>query len=291
MASGKDLKRRISGAKSTQQITKAMKMVSAARLRRAQDAIVKARPFAGAIRQVVQNLVQNEEIRESHPMLTRREIKKVNVVLITSDRGLCGSFNSSLNKKAEQMYRAEASKYEKFDFTCIGKRGYEYLNLRKIPVANYLQDFQRGLTYAKVHAFANDLLESYLKGEYDEIRVIFSEFRSAVSQVTQAHTLLPVDFKNEAGAGEAGTGLDFLYEPSREEILAELMPRYFVSKFYRSLLENVASEHGARMAAMDSATKNAGEMIKKLTLEYNKVRQAGITKELLEIVSGAEALK
>jgi F-type H+-transporting ATPase subunit gamma len=289
MASGKDLKRRIASVKSTQQITKAMKMVAAARLRRSQEAIVKARPFAAAIKQVVQNLIRHEEIRAYHPLLMKREVKKVNVILITSDRGLCGSFNSSLVKKAEQMFKDEAKNFESFDFTCIGKRGYEYLNLRKIPVKEYFQDFQKGMTYGRVQAIANDMLESYVNGEVDEIRMIYSDFRSAVSQVPTAETLLPVNLAAESEA--SGPSVDFLYEPDREKILADLLPRYFKSKLFRGLLESAASEHGARMAAMDSATKNAGEMIRKLTLEYNKVRQAGITKELLEIVSGAEALK
>lgn len=291
MASGKELKRRIASTKSSQQITKAMKMVAAARLRRSQEAVMRARPFAAAIRQTVQNLIHNEEIREFHTLLTKRDVKRVNVILITSDRGLCGGFNSALLKKAEQMYRADASKYEKFDFTCIGKKGYEYLNLRKVPVANYYQDFQKGLSYAKVAALANDFIESYEKGEYDEIRVIYSEFRSAISQVPQSLTLLPVDLVEETQESARAPYVDFLYEPSRERILDELLPRYFKAKLFRAMLESAASENGARMSAMDSATKNAGEMIKRLTLEFNKVRQAGITKELLEIVSGAEALK
>jgi F-type H+-transporting ATPase subunit gamma len=289
MASGKDLKRRIASVKSTQQITKAMKMVAAARLRRAQEAIVKARPFAAAIKDTVQNLVRNEEVRAFHPLLTKREVKKVRVILLSSDRGLCGSFNTALLKRAENMYKSEASKYEEFQFICIGKKGYEYLNLRKIPVAEYFQDFQKQVTYAKVQAVCNDMIDSYIKGEIDEIRIVYSEFRSAVSQVPTTVTLLPVSFENEAGG--KGASLDFLYEPNREEILADLLPRYFKAKVFKGILESAASEHGARMAAMDSATKNAGEMIKKLTLEYNKIRQAGITKELLEIVSGAEALK
>lgn len=291
MASGKDLKRRIASVKSTQQITKAMKMVAAARLRRAQDAIVRARPFAAAIRGVVENLVQGEEVREHHPLLAKREIKKVNVILITSDRGLTGGFNTNLNKKAEQMYRAEGSKYEKFVFTCIGKKGYEHLRLRGIPVHEYIPDFQKGMTYARVQVAAEKLIESYKSGEFDEIRVIFSEFRSAISQIPHAETLLPIDCSEGASAEAAKGPTDFMFEPTQPEILSELLPRYFKTKLYRALLESAASNYGAQMSAMESATKNAGEMIRKLTLEFNKVRQAGITKELLEIVSGAEALK
>jgi len=289
MASGKDLKRRIASVKSTQQITKAMKMVAAARLRRAQEAIVRARPFAASIRGVVENLVANEEVREHHPLLMKRQVKRVNVILITSDRGLTGGFNTNLVKKAEVLYRNENSKYEKFTFTCIGKKGYEYLKMRGIPVSEYLPDFQKGLTFARVQVLADKLIESYQGGEFDEIRVIFSEFRSAISQIPQTETLLPIILA-EAEGDKTGQA-DFIFEPGRVEILSELLPRYFKTKIYRALLESAASNYGAQMSAMESATKNAGEMIRKLTMEFNKVRQAGITKELLEIVSGAEALK
>jgi F-type H+-transporting ATPase subunit gamma len=289
MASGKDLKRRIASVKSTQQITKAMKMVAAARLRRAQDAIVKARPFAAAIRGVVENLVQSEETRENHPLLAKREVQTVNVILITSDRGLTGGFNANLVKKAETLFKAEAGKYKKFAFTCIGKKGYEYLKLRGMPIAEYLPDFQKQMTYAKVQVVAEKLIEQYKNGEWDEIRVIFSEFRSAISQIPQMEALLPISVSSEGETAKGGA--DFLFEPGQAQILSELLPRYFKTKLYRALLESTASNYGAQMSAMESATKNAGEMIRKLTLEYNKVRQAGITKELLEIVSGAEALK
>jgi F-type H+-transporting ATPase subunit gamma len=291
MASGKDLKRRITSVKSTQQITKAMKMVAAARLRRAQEAIVRARPFAAAIRGVVENLVTGEEVREHHPLLQKRVVKKVNVILITSDRGLTGGFNTNLVKRAEALYRNENSKYEQLTFTCIGKKGYEYLRLRKIPVHAYLPDFQKGMTFARVQAEAEKLLDSYIKGEFDEIRVIFSEFRSAISQIPTTETLLPIEVDAAKPATATSGPTDFLFEPNQDTILNELLPRYFKTKLYRSLLESVASNYGAQMSAMESATKNAGEMIRKLTQEYNRVRQAGITKELLEIVSGAEALK
>ncbi len=291
MASGKDLKRRITSVKSTQQITKAMKMVAAARLRRAQEAIIKARPFASAIRGVVENLIRDEENREHNPLLAQRRVKKVNIILITSDRGLTGGFNSNLIKKAETIYRADSGKFEKFTFTCIGKKGYEYLKLRNIPISEYLPDFQKSLTYAKVQVLAEKLIESYKVGEFDEIRVIFSEFKSAISQLPVEEVLLPVTLPDAATAESAIGQSDFLFEPNRVEILDKLLPRYFKTKLYRALLESAASNYGAQMSAMESATKNAGEMIRKLTQEFNRVRQAGITKELLEIVSGAEALK
>lgn len=291
MASGKDLKRRIASVKSTQQITKAMKMVAAARLRRAQETIVRARPFSGSIKKTVQNLVRSEEIREVNALLTRREVRRVKVILITSDRGLCGGFNTNLIKRAEAMYRAEASKYDEFAFTCFGKKGYEALTLRNIPVAKYYQDFFKGISYAKVSVLADDLIDSFVNAEVDEIRILFAEFRSAISQIVTTTSLLPVSISDGENTVQTNGVTDFLYEPSRERVLEQLLPRYFKAKLYNAFLENFASEHGARMAAMDNATKNAGELIRKLTLEYNKVRQANITKELLEIVSGAEALK
>jgi len=290
MASGKDLKRRIASVNSTRQITKAMKMVAAARLRRAQDAILRARPFALSIRSVVGDLIKSDSIREYHPLLSRRAAKKVNVILVTSDRGLCGSFNTNLLKRAEALYREESGKYEKLVFTCFGKKGYEYLTLHKIPIHKYHQDFFKGFKYAKAHAAAEEMIQEYLAGDFDEIRVIFAEFKSAISQIIVRQTLLPIEAK-ESNDDDVGDAADYLFEPNREKILDKLLPRYFIAQLYRSMLESQASEHGARMAAMDNATKNAGEMIRKLTLEFNKVRQAGITKELLEIVSGAEALK
>lgn len=290
MASGKDLRRRIASVKSTQQITKAMKMVAAARLRRAQEAIVGARPFAAGIQNVVQGLLQNDELKDGNALLQSRAVKRVNVILLTSDRGLCGGFNASLQKRAESMYREEAAKYEKFTFTCLGRKGFEYLSNRKIPVHKNHTDFFKGLKYAKVAAIADELTESFLSGEFDEIRLVFAEFRSAISQVVTLENFLPVQLKNAAGE-KAQSGGDFIFEPSAEDILKEILPRYLKTRLYKAVLESQASEYGARMAAMDNATKNAGEMIRKLTLQYNKVRQAGITSELLEIVSGAEALK
>ncbi|NUM89584.1 MAG: ATP synthase F1 subunit gamma [Bdellovibrionales bacterium] len=284
MASARDLRRRIGSVKNTQQITKAMKMVAAARLRRAQDAIVRARPYAAAIKGMVANISGIQGVEELHPLLRAREVKRAVVVLITSDRGLCGGFNSNLIKRAEALYRAEK---DKVSFVTIGKRGYDYLRGRQIPVQKNYTDFFKSVSYAKVQAVSDELIEGFLSGEYDEVRVVFSEFRSAISQIPQTVSLLPIRFPQEAGKSST----EFLFEPDKRSVLADILPRYFRAKIYKAVLESQASEFGARMAAMDSATKNAGEMIRKLSLEYNKQRQAGITKELLEIVSGAEALK
>lgn len=292
MASGKDLKRRIASVKSTQQITKAMKMVAAARLRRSQEAIVRARPFAIAIKETVQNILLDSDIRNKHALLDSRETpKNALVIVVSSDRGLCGSFNSSLLKRAENFYRQNKDKYaDGIKFLCIGKKGYEYLTHRKIPIFKYIPDFQKGMTYAQVQILAEELMKNFVNHEFDEIHVVFSEFRSAISQVVTMQTILPVGTESTPDKKNTLSESEFLFEPEKEKILDTLLPRYFKAKLYRALLESAASEHGARMSAMENATKNAGEMIRKLTLEYNKIRQAGITKELLEIVSGAEAL-
>ena len=291
MASGKELRRRITSVKNTQQITRAMKMVSAAKLRRAQDAITQARPYAKGLKSVVQGLIANPASAEGHPLLEPREVKRVAVLIMTSDRGLCGSFNANLNKRAERMYREEAANYDEFAFYCVGKKSFEYLSRRKIPVNEHYEDLLKDASYAAVSAIGEELIAKYVAGEVDEIRLIYAEFRSALSQIVTCERLLPVDPELEEANDSGNTAqTDFLFEPDQEQLLEELLPRYFKTLVYKAVLETLASEHGARMAAMDAATSNAGDVIRKLTLLYNNVRQAGITRELLEITAGAEAL-
>ncbi len=285
MASGKELRRRITSVKSTQQITRAMKMVSAAKLRRAQDRVIQARPYAKEIKKVVGALAQDTSLTESSPLLAPRKVKKVNVVLLTSDRGLCGGFNSNLNKFAEKLYKEESGNFESFTFTCLGKKGSEYLKLRNVPIAKTYVDFYKDADFSKTAVLGEGLMESFLQGEFDELRLVYAEFKSALSQIIKQETLLPIP----VSSGESESH-DFIFEPNSKIILRKLLPRYFKSLLYRAVLESTASEHGARMAAMDSATTNAGEVIRKLTLLYNNVRQAGITSELLEITAGSEAL-
>jgi F-type H+-transporting ATPase subunit gamma len=289
MASGKELRRRIQSVKNTQQITKAMKMVSAAKLRRAQDAIVHARPYAVAIRKATQLAAANPYVREAHPLFQAKPVKKVNVILMTSDRGLCGGYNSNLCKRAEKLHREEAKGLEVFSFTCIGKRGYDFLRSRKIPVRKFYADIQKSVSFAKAAVVADEITEAFSSGEFDEIRLIFAEFRSALSQTIVVDTLLPIA-NTEFGELDIAAKSDFIFEPEQAEVLNDLLPRYLRTAVFRALLEGAASEHGARMAAMDSATRNAGEVIQKLKLLYNNVRQANITRELLEITAGAEAL-
>lgn len=290
MASAKDLRKRISTVKNTQQITKAMKMVSAAKLRRAQDNIFALRPYAHEVNGVIASLARAGGTDFTHPLLTPKEEEgehtSVLVVIVTSDRGLCGAFNANVIKAAQRYVRTHAHKYKKFDLAFIGKKGYEYFKNRR--PGKYYANFFQGLKFAKSQVLAQELIQAHLDGEYDEIKFIYNEFKSAISQKVNVETFLPIRAPEEA----AGTEMSLtIYEPGPVEILDKLLPRHFAVQAHRVLLESLASEHGARMAAMESATKNAGEMIKKITLLYNKTRQAGITKELLEIVSGTEAQK
>lgn len=289
MASAKDLRKRISTVKNTQQITKAMKMVSAAKLRRAQDNIYALRPYAHEVNGVIASLARAGGTDFTHPLLTPRdetEHTSVLVVVVTSDRGLCGAFNANVIKAAQRYVRTHAHKYKKFDLAFIGKKGYEFFK-NKRP-GKYYANFFTGLKFTKSQVLAQELIQAHLNGEYDEIKFIYNEFKSAISQKVNVETFLPIRAPEEAAGVETTLTI---YEPAATEILETLLPKHFAVQAHRVLLESLASEHGARMAAMESATKNAGEMIKKITLLYNKTRQAGITKELLEIVSGTEAQK
>jgi F-type H+-transporting ATPase subunit gamma len=289
MANAKDLRKRIASVKNTQQITKAMKMVSAAKLRKAQEAIVALRPFARELNGVIATLATATGGEITHPLLEARDVsehKSVLLVVVASDRGLCGGFNSSVFKAAQRYMRSNAHKYKKFDMAYIGKKGFEFFKSRK--PGKYYVNFFPGLRYAKAKVLADELIQSFLSGEYDEIKFVYNEFKSAISQKVNVETLLPLRAPDPAAAGAT---LMTIYEPAPQEILEKLLPRHFAVQVYRILLESLASEHGARMAAMENATRNAGEMIRKITLLYNKTRQAGITKELLEIVSGTEAQK
>lgn len=289
MASAKDLRKRISSVKNTQQITRAMKMVSAAKLRRAQDNILSLRPYAHEVNSVIAQLARAGRSETIHPLLAERDpadTEKVLVIVVTSDRGLCGAFNANVIKTAQRYMRTHSHKYKQLDFAYIGKKGFEFFKSRK--PGKYYNNFFQGLKFGRAQELAQQLIELYLTGEYDEIKFIYNEFKSAISQKVNVETFLPVRISDEAaGTGPAMT----LYEPGIPAILEGLLPKHFAVQVYRVLLESLASEHGARMAAMENATKNAGEMIKKITLLYNKTRQAGITKELLEIVSGTEAQK
>jgi F-type H+-transporting ATPase subunit gamma len=289
MANLRAIRKRIGSVKSTQQITKAMKMVSAAKLKRAQDAIVAARPYARKMREVVQ-AVAGRAGKDAHPLLSSRETKKVALLVITSDRGLCGGFNSNLLRAANRFLQETRENVGEVALYVVGRKARDFFRRRHVPMRKEYVGVLGALSYAHAEQIAGDLVDGFLAEEFDEVVIAFNEFRSAISQAVRRDKLFPVAFEQAKEEG-SGTEIDYLYEPSREEILATLLPRYVEAQIFRMLLESVAGEHGARMTAMDSATNNAVDMISRLTLQMNRARQAAITKELLEIISGAEALK
>ena len=289
MANLRAIRKRISSVKSTQQITRAMKMVSAAKLRRAQDGINAARPYARKMREVVQAVAGRAE-SGAHPLLTVRESKKLALLVVTSDRGLAGSFNAGLTRAVYRFLNERRGEYEEITLFVVGRKGRDFFRRREIPVRKEYLGVLGSLSRGHAEGMSNDLVEGFLSGEFDEVQIVFNEFRSAISQVARFEKLFPIALeKPEEEAG--GADIDYLYEPSREEILAALLPKYVETQIFRVLLESVAGEHGARMTAMDSATNNSVDMIARLTLQMNRARQATITTELTEIVSGAEALK
>ena len=288
MANLRAIRKRISSVKSTQQITRAMKMVSAAKLRRAQDGINAARPYARKMREVV-TAVAGRAGSDAHPLLTAREAKKLALLVVTSDRGLCGSFNSGLTRAVHRFLNEHRGRYEEITLFVVGRKGRDFFRRREIPIRKELLGVLGSVSRHHAESIANDLVGGFLAGEFDEVQIAFNEFRSAISQVVRFEKMFPIALESSGKAG--GDDVDYLYEPSREEILATLLPKYVETMIFRILLESVAGEHGARMTAMDSATNNAVDMIARLTLQMNRARQATITTELTEIVSGAEALK
>jgi F-type H+-transporting ATPase subunit gamma len=286
----RDIRNRIGSVKSTRQITKAMKMVAAAKLRRAQDAILKTRPYAQLLDQTLARVAARAAAEEvvAHPLLAPRVPKSAEVVVITSDRGLAGGFNSNIARRTQRFLTEESERFERIQLATIGKKGRDFFRARRLEVRKDFTGVHTDLRYEKAEAIAEEYTQRYLAGEVDAVFLAYNEFKSAISQKPVVVQLLPVE--TPAGA-DAAAGIDFKYEPSREELLAELLPRHIAMQVWRALLESAASEHGARMSAMESATKNAEEMISALTLQYNRARQAYVTKELMEIVSGAEALK
>jgi len=286
MATLRDIKRRIRSVKSTQQITKAMYMVSAAKLRRAQEGAESNRPYARAFERVVASLAKRAE-KKDHPLLKPREEKKIELVLVTSDRGLCGGFNSNLIRTAEAFLKERRPRHEAVALSVIGKKARDYFRRRKVEVRLAEVDVLRRLEYSRAAALGQDLISRYLSGEVDGVYLIYSVFKSAMVQRPTTVRLLPLELPSEEGTA----AVDYIYEPNAKAVLEDLLPRYVRVQFYRSLLESRASEHGARMTAMDAATSNASDMIGKLTLQFNRARQAAITKELMEIIGGKEALE
>lgn len=293
MANLKDIRNRIQSVKNTQQITRAMKMVSAAKLRRAQMNIQNLRPYAKHILSVINDIATTQRIE--HPLLgTNKVPKKILLVVLTSDRGLAGGFNNNINRYALKFYRDNQSKYEKMDFLFVGRRGSDFFKSRQISGVDTILNLAREVSYDLASGVATRLLEAYQTEQYDAVYLIYNEFKSAIQQIVTTEQLLPVDTSSSklvGKEGEVGFAADMIFEPSPEAIIDDLLKKHFAVQVYRAMCESVAAEHGARMAAMENATKNAGEMIRMMTLTYNKLRQASITTELIEITSGAEALK
>lgn len=286
MANLKAIKKRIVSVKNTRQITKAMKMVSAAKLRRAQENVVAARPYAGKLAEVLERLARSQEADPS-PLMVKRDTGRALLVVVTSDRGLCGGFNANLSKAAERFIKERSGDFKEISLMTIGRKGYEFLRNRHTVRKHHGNIFST-LSYQTAALVAAELVEGYLAEEYDEVYVIYNAFKSVMSQDITLEQLLPIVPK--AGAEEE-VGTEYIYEPSKAALLDELLPKHIEVQVFKALLESVASEHGARMTAMDSASKNATEMIGKLTLIYNRARQAAITTELMEIISGAESIK
>ena len=286
MASLKSIKKRIVSVKNTRQITKAMKMVSAAKLRRAQENVVAARPYAKKLAEVLERLAGQQD-SDVNPLMEKRPADKALLILVTSDRGLCGGFNANISKAAERFVRENKASYKELSIMTIGRKGYEFLKNRQTIYKNYTNVFS-SLNYQTAALLAQEVVQGYLDGEYDEVFLMYNSFRSVMSQDITVQPLLPVV---PAAAQEDEYAPEYIYEPSKTELLGELLPKHIEVQTFKALLESVASEHGARMTAMDSASKNATEMIGKLTLQYNRARQAAITTELMEIISGAESIK
>jgi F-type H+-transporting ATPase subunit gamma len=294
MPSLKNIRTQIASKKSTQKITRAMKLVAASRLRRAQDAIVAARPYANALGEAIAEVALRAGA-ESHPLLDRRSPERITLVLLTSDRGLAGGFNANVFRVTQRFLnerKAATPPAREIVLEIVGKKGRDYYRRRRqsitretpAPTAETAAQIAREMAQIVSHEFH--------ESRTDAVFLVYNEFKSAVQQRVVVEPLLPVSSELAGGEKAVAAGaLDFLYEPSKAKLLDALLPLYLESQIYRGLLESIASELGARMTAMDSATNNAKEMISKLTLQYNRARQAAITKELMEIVSGAEALK
>jgi F-type H+-transporting ATPase subunit gamma len=289
MATLRTIRRRIGSVRSTRQITRAMKLVAAAKLRRAQERVTAARPFAEKIAEVLGRIVVRADT-SVHRLLARRETKRIDLLVIASDRGLCGGFNANVLRKAEAFLLEREPRGLFVSVSVVGRKAREYFRRRRREMRKVLADLRREPNMALATEIGDDLIARYVNEETDEVWIVYSEFRSAISQRPTLQRILPLG-EPAGGAAEAESALDYKYEPSADELLQDLLPRTVHVQVLRGLLESAAGEQGARMTAMDSATNNASDMIDRLTLLYNRARQASITKELVEIVSGAEALK
>jgi len=286
MPSLKAIRTRIASVKSTQKITRAMKLVAAARLRRAQEAIVAARPYARTLEDVIAEVAARSG-PDAHPLLEVRPMKRIELLVLTSDRGFAGAYNSSINRAVEQFLVERRPQHDEIALSVVGRKGRDYLRRRKLKLLKEWIGVASPNALETAREATEHVVQRYRERLIDGVFIVYNEFKSAVHQRVRIEQVLPVVPK-KLPPGEGG---DLLYEPSRAAVLDRILPLYVEIEVYRALLESIASEFGARMSAMESATKNANEMIGKYTLQYNRARQAAITKELLEIIGGAEALK
>jgi F-type H+-transporting ATPase subunit gamma len=286
----KDIRIRLKGIKSTQQVTKAMKMVAAAKLRRAQDRAIQARPYAGKLKEMLASLSSKVDTSLNPLLSPRDEVKKLLVILITSDRGLCGGFNANIIKLAQKVIHedyAELHKKGAYTMICAGTRGSDFFRKRDYNITSAYPGVFQNLDFSKAREIAETASKMYLSGEVDRVVLVYNEFKSVLAPNLKSEQLLPI--MPEEGASDGGS--EYLYEPSPEAIINVLVPKHLNTQVWRVMLESNAAEQAARMAAMDSATENAKELIRVLNISYNRARQAAITKELSEIVGGADALK
>ena len=282
MATLKIIRKRIGSVRSTQQITKAMKMVAAAKLRRAQEAVVQSRAYGQKLREVIAGLASEPSLREHRLVKARTPESRVLLILLTADRGLCGGFNANLIRQSDVFIGREGATAS---LLIVGRKGFDYYKNRQTPIReHYLGIAARPLIEVAREIVAR-AVALFVEEEVDAVYLLYNEFKSVVSQKLTLSRVLPAELPEQA------TPIDYIYEPSREAVIEDMLPRYVEVKVFQALLESIASEHGARMTAMESATSNASDMIERLTLEMNRARQATITKELMEIVGGAEALK
>ncbi len=287
----KEVKTRISSVISTQQITKAMKMVAAAKLRKAQDSILQMRPFAEKLEEILVNVSQGLDSEDGNNFGEIREQEKILIIAITSDRGLCGAFNANVGKRTLSLI--ETSYKYQFDagdvqVLTIGKKGRDYFNYRNIPMIENFTNVFTSLSFENVRRVAEFVMDGFLKGDFDKVEIVYNEFKNVATQIIRAEEFLPL--KKEGSEGETTTPIDYIFQPNKEVLVEEIIPKSLKIKLYKAILESNASEQGARMTAMDKATENAGELLKELKISYNRTRQAAITTEILEIVAGAEAL-
>ena len=321
MANQKEIRKRIASVKSTQKITRAMKMVAGARLNRAQQRITDLRPYAVKTQELLAEISKSATAaggapeaapaeategagasvaellygdKPAHPLLVKREEKRVLLVVLTSDRGLCGAFNTNINKRAEREWHSRTEAGQEVKMVLIGRKGRDYFTRRNAPIHAFLPGVWEKLTLETAQEVGQKVLAPFNAGEIDAIYFVYNEFKSAMTQKVSVEALLPVAEPTRVenvDPNEVGRPNDFLFEPNKEALLDRLLPMYVDISVLRALYESMASEFGARMTAMDAATKNAKEMVERLTLQYNRARQAAITRELMEIIGGSEALK